>query len=383
MDEYRCETRTTPLTRNDDDIWYICRYRVQIYNNGGQIVITVELLRCWTFDPGEGGEEEASLTLDCGGGSDDNPPLRGSQVNCAASLEGGNEDASGAVFEWESNDTTWSDSSDTGESTWGGVATNTTDITVTVITGEEVKDTMSETVTVSVEARTWTLSGLTTTPQHVDILPLGVRLNRGDWGSGEWGFHVWQATDPVAVSGSGPWENRYMTDAKPRFLNAIFLHSDLVASGAAHPDANLISHPDTACAATTTLVGECMDRSSANVWTVNDRCGSGGSLGMWNDSVRVHEEKHETSLNACIASTTAATAMEAIEALVGTEEEVETGLSTHWKGDRATDLYTKLQQAAETPYQEPDSPLIWEYRYKGAWRKHVLILGGHTGTVGC
>ena len=72
---------------------------------------------------------------------------------------------------------------------------------------------------------------------------------------------------------------------------------------------------------------------SASVYTVNDKCGSGGSLGMWADSVRAHEKKHEASLNSCITSGTA--------------------------------------------------PVDMEYRYLGAWKKHSLILGGHSGTVGC
>ena len=249
MDEYRCEARTTPLTRNDDDIWFICRYRVEIYSNGGQIVITVQLLRCWIFDPGEG-EDEASLTLDCAGGPGDVPLPRGSTASCAASLERGNEDAGEAVFEWESNDTTWTDSSGTGASNWGGVATNTTDITVTVITGDEVKDTLSETVTVSVEARKWPF-------QYV---------------SAPWGFSsqitsmalydlpLAPSTVPPASEGSGPWEGQFYMASPPQAHPTIWIHSDY--SGAAGPQEPGASNT---CAAAANL-------ASANLYKVNDAC---------------------------------------------------------------------------------------------------------------
>ena len=66
---------------------------------------------------------------------------------------------------WETEHANWTDSSKTGESTWRGVATDTIDNTVTVIAGEENEDTLSDTKTVSVTARTWTLSGVAATPQ--------------------------------------------------------------------------------------------------------------------------------------------------------------------------------------------------------------------------
>ena len=221
VDEYRCETRTTPLTRNDDDIWFICRYRVRIYNNGGQIVITFDLLRCWTSDPGEG-EEEASLTLDCPG-----TLLRGSPANCVASLEGGAEDASAVVFEWESDHANWTDSSDTGGSTWRGVATDTTDVTVTVISGEEAKDTMSETVTVSVEARN------VNTDFSFSQLNAGVDTVSGvGWVRGKWGHHnPGTVVNARFVPGSGPWEGEYMLEAPPTLDNVIELHSDFASYG--------------------------------------------------------------------------------------------------------------------------------------------------------
>lgn len=396
--EVEGETRTVYLCRReseaaggsasaDGDGTQICWYWVVEYRIAGILVgRTEELLFCEEDDGqggggggcggggggGGGGQTEcvsASLTLTC------TTTTRGSVGGCTVTVaEDDDVDESALVFAWKSGfDAAWTDTTGTADSEWSsewsGKATDDTEITVTVSGGGIAETSQSETV--AVQARTWTLKGVSATPQHVASLPAVVQSERGDWGSDEWGFHVWQVTDPVPVKGSGPWENVYMTDAEPRFLNAIYLHSDLVEGGVAHPGANLVP-ADSLCSATTLP-------SSANVWTVNKECGSGGSLETWNNDVRAHEIKHQNSLNACIISTTATNAMQVIEALVGTEEQVEAGLELHWD----TDFFPELQDAAETPYAEPSSPFIWEYRYNGAWKKHSLILGSHSGTWGC
>ena len=231
VDEYRCETRTTPLTRNDDDVWYICRYRVQIYNNGDQIVITVDLLRCWIVDPDEGGEEEASLTLDCPG-----TPLRGSTAQCVASVEGGNVDASEVVFEWKSGYATWTDSSGTGGSTWEGVVTDDTEITVTV-SGDEIADTSTATITVgdrTVGDPMWPFPQVNASWQFSsqigDLLGLYI-------------VPPTPSTVPPASVGTGPWKGRFYMASPPQASTSLLVHWDYSASGPAYPGARGTCQP--------------------------------------------------------------------------------------------------------------------------------------------
>ena len=362
VDEYRCETRTTPLTRNDDDIWYICRYRVRVYNNGHQIVITFDLLRCWTSDPGEGGEEEASLTLDCGGGPErDKPAIRGSEVNCAVSLEGGNEDASGTVFEWESEHATWSDSSGTGGSNWGGVATETTDITVTVITGDEVKDTLSETVTVSVEPRTWTFDALSApAPIHSDSPGKSAKA---------WGGYETDISERGGVAeGTGPWAGRFYMAAPPGLSGTMYLHSDFTTTGNAESTA-----VGDACSAVRTR------HIKANVYQVNDLCGDLANLAEWEDSVTVHEQKHEDSANKCLASSTAENVLADLEKITGGNNGI---ILTYNR--RFTDFYDgPFDKAKESDTATPRSPEIWEWRDHHQWTEQALDPFQHTGRDGC
>ena len=363
VDEYRCETRTTPLTRNGDDIWFICRYRVQIYNNGGQIVITFDLLRCWTSDPGEGGEEEASLTLDCGGGPErDKPAIRGSEVNCAVSLEGGNEDASGTVFEWESEHATWTDSSDTGGS-WGGVAT---DITVTVITGDEAEDTLSETVTVSVEARPWPLYDATYTQSS----PAYVH----DPGPDIWGAHEIRKDPSLAKqAGSGPWDGTVIIASRPYLGTVMWLHTDFRSNGQSYGKVDIHS-PAHRCVRG---LG-----SSANVYEMNDACSTLGILSLFHDKVLAHEKKHETSLNECLASQTAEDWQSELEALVGKGSDGSETLEAKWN-----DFLDVLHDANEgTVAGDRSDSAMWHRAGRlevGLWVLDTVQTDGHSGTDGC
>ena len=366
MDEYRCETRTTPLTRNDDDIWYICRYRVEIYNNGGQIVITVDLLRCWIVDPDEGGEEEASLTLDCGGGPEDEPAIRGSEVNCRVSLEGGNEDASGTVFEWKSEYANWPDSSGTGKSDWGGVPTETTDITVTVITGEEAEDTLSETVTVSVEARPWPLYDATYTQSS----PAYVYDPDPDI----WGAHEVRKDPSLAEqAGSGPWDGTVIIASRPYLGTVLWLHTDFRSDGKSYGKVDEIS-----------TVHRCVRGlgSSANVYEVNEACSTLGILSLFHDKVLAHEKKHEASLNKCLDSQTAENWQRELEALVGMGSEGSRTLDAKW--NEFLDVLDKAN-AGMVAGDRSDSA-IWHRAGRlevGLWVLDTVQTDGHFGTDGC
>ena len=359
VEEYRCETRTTPLTRNDDDIWFICRYRVEIYSNGGQIVITVQLLRCWIYR-GEGGEQEASLTLDCG-----SSPTRGTSGGCVASIEGDDVDSDAVRVEWESRialasgtkTTTWAG---TGENywSWQGVATASAEITVTVITGEEVKDTMSDNATVSVLSRLasdWSYPG-----NNASI------IYRVHPDSTLWGQHHYDLDILSIEAGAGPWDDTFIAAHLPTMSTEMWLHSDFVSTGPQYPVQDTI-----ACAGL--LPGD-----SSNLYQINGACGSADSLSTFHDSTEVHERAHESSLNQCLRSGSAPQDLQELEALVVDE------LNQQEIRDRWDAFDVKIGDANEGMVSGFYSPLIWDYRGYGRWARGVQWqIAGHAGTSGC
>ncbi len=360
VDEYRCETRTTPLTRNDDDVWFVCRYRVRIYSLGGQVTISVELLRCWTSEPDDGGGEEASLTLDCAGGPDDEPVERGARRNCAASLEGGAEDAS-VVFEWESDYATWTDSSGAGGSDWGGVATDGTDITVTVvISSGENTDTLSETQTVPVTARMWPFQQLHAPPQFAQIRTMGL-----------YDLPATPSIVPSASDGSGPWEGRFYMPSPPKASTALLIHTDYSASGRRYSGARGTCQPPPHSLA-----------ARANVYEVNDStaCNRLSAMEAFYAIIVAHEREHEAGINACLSSGTARAALNAIEELVGdSEKEVTDDAQKAWSDFYKNSLNLSGWQASGVAFNS--GSYFWYYRF--GWYFGTPGIANETGQHSC
>ena len=330
----------------DGDGTQICWYWVVEYRIAGILVgRTEELLFCEEA-PDPGGEQ-ASLTLDCGvSGPDDEPPERGEERNCVASLEGRAQDTSAVLFEWKSDHAAWSDSSDTGSS-WGGVATDSTEITVTVVISDgEDTDTLSESETVPVTARTWEFQQVfapwvfdsTISSQGLYDLPMT------------------PSTVPSALEGGGPWAGRFYMSARPSADPVIKIHSDYSDSGPAYAGARAT------CAAAASTVA-----ASASYYEVNDStaCNRLAAMDAWRATILAHEREHEAGVNACLSSGAARTALDAIEGLVYDSETRVTGEAQNKWSDFYTKSLNKSGYRASGVARNSGSHF---WHYYGGWR---------------
>lgn len=77
--------------------------------------------------------------------------------------------------------------------------------------------------------------------------------------------------------------------SRPDLYTGLWLHRDFLSDGTSY--GNVDKRPE-----------RCVQRlgSSANVYEVNNACGTLGVLFSFHDTVLVHERKHETSLNKCL-----------------------------------------------------------------------------------
>ena len=113
---------------------------------------------------------------------------------------------------------------------------------------------------------------------------------------------------------------------------------------------------------------------------MNAKCQSLGNLQAWHGSVLAHEQRHEQSGNACLASGNAANqVLQELEGLTGKVGHVSRELERIWKM-----FYNgPLNMAFNAGISTPNSPHIWDYRYTGSWIYASLSVGTHTGTWGC
>ena len=103
---------------------------------------------------------------------------------------------------------------------------------------------------------------------------------------------------------------------------------------------------------------------------------------MWLFSVIGHEQQHELGANKCLTEGNAARrALAHMEHLTGSQWYVQREF------DRVFLTFTRdggpFKQAMETRTSTPLSPVIWEWRDKGAWTEQALRPVRHNGEDGC
>ncbi len=234
-------------------------------------------------------------------------------------------------------------------------------MTVTLPSGksEIMKD------TVRVEPRDWSLDKPTArfSPRWVDSIP-GLPKAWGLYSGGK----PTPETLPIGA-GTGPWRGTYYLVGNPAVTYASMkFHNDLESGGPAYP----VPARDTICG---------LSGIRASVNRVNGRCGYGGRLSKFRRKVVAHENKHETSLNACIDRVNPR--LRRLEELVRTEEQGgRDRLENEMQKQYLKGAVVALFDARETD-QGPERADIWTYRpAPGPWRKG-LVTKGHNGKNEC
>ena len=352
--EYSCRTSSGAVTTTSEGI-FVCHYRVLISGGNGRVTISVQLLRCWTIDPG-GGLKRVNLDLECA-----DEPTRGAEAGCVVRIKDDTENLGELVFEWKSDYATRTDTATAeNEIKWQGVATE--DATITLrISGEEIADT-SVTATIAVQPREWTFDTLTHPPPTYSIVPGRPPT--------AWGAYVTRIRDNGGVrAGSGPWKGRHYTDRPHQQRGELHLHPDFDTNGPLYASAS----------STCSSVGA----DSANVLHVNTMCGLGVNLGNWETMVEEHEKEHQASANDCLRSGSAADSVLAqMERLTGTSDvDVKEEFDAKFKEFIADGGPFGL--ALETDTATPSSPVIWDWRVQNKWVRQALIPAPHTGKWGC
>ena len=345
----------------ESDGTQICWYKVLEIRIGGVLVSrTEEFLFCEPYNPPTGGGgADPEVTLKC-----DTSPERGSMAACAVTVADDDAvTASELVFDWASGFTTWSDTMGTGGSDWSGVATDDAEITVTVTGGGIAKTSKSAKITVT--ARSWARYGPFSggaSYQHNSDADL-------------WGAHeVTPDRAPVEQEGSGPWNGTVIIAQRPSMSTFMWLHSDFVESGASYGRVAQIANVSQ---------NRCARRlgSSASVYEMNEACGLLAALSSFHADTKAHEEAHQTSLNDCLASSTALDRQRDLEALVGQGERGSDKLQDEW--DDFVDMIRKANEGQVSGDQSSD---IWHRAGRtsaGIWLRGSVSTAGHGGTQGC
>ena len=287
---------------------------------------------------------------------------RGSSGSCSVSAPG--EDLGTLEFAWSS--TAGGRAAATrGRSSWSGTAISEVGVTVTISDPAGAIAGATESATAPVTPRSWTFAPPT---------PAGTASGYGGagWPGGKWGQHdAGSTTVPGVLEGTGPWEGLYAGDAAPAHNgdNAITLHADFDATGAAYPGANVVP-----CFAATS------SDASANVVAVNAACGTSSQLSIWEASVLAHEADHAASGDRCLRSATTANKIRELEAIMGNDvDTVRDALRDKWE-----EFWDKIVLPAfEGRLRTPRSPVFWEHRFHGSWNRHALLGGSEGGTKGC
>ena len=252
------------------------RARVTAVRIGGILVSrTEELVFCEEApDPNIGGGAQAKLRCP-------ESVERGSEATCEATLDDEDVDASAIVFEWESGfKAAWRDTAGAGESRWSGVATDDTEVTVTVSGGGGFGDAVGGDCgpAPDVDVRRAERPGaglcdlLGNEPQGVGRIR-GPDLRLGSCSGGDRAVGGPVLRPPAAAA-----------------VGTMYLHTDFTTGGDAHSTA-----VGPACSAARARV-------TANVYEVNKACGLDGNLESWENMVTAHEQEHEDGANKCLRS---------------------------------------------------------------------------------
>ena len=304
---------------------------------------------------GGGGGRESELSLRC-----DPPADRGRYAKCT--LETGRLDPNSLTFEWYSKHRRLDAHTGQLGMVWGGIATETLEIGVTVTPPSGRSEIMKETV--AVRPRSWKLH-----TQSARLLPKWVNSIPG--GYARWGLYSGGEPTPEALpvrAGTGPWEGTWIVAGNK--ATTMRFHNDLKGGGpeyAIGPKKHEDSVAIRKCGVSVRRVG---------VHALNKACRAAGRVDTFRQQVVAHEEEHELSLNRCIKRVNARR-LKDVEAIVEPSQALaENEMKRLWLKGAVVALFEAKQTA-----QGPVRADIWKYR-PGPW-KYGLLTVGHTGRDGC
>lgn len=279
-----------PINGTQFDIW--CMIRIWYNLDTGEIVST-QILYCW--DDGSGGSGGG------GGGNNNNSQSVTFSLSCVASVTRGDKgrcsvtafteddelvETGAFTFSWSS--TTGASDSGKGMDTWEGTATDDATVTVSVNGYSDSKE-------INVRSRfNWG------TPQ----VYAPRRYSRSLRGLGLYFVPQTVPRVPAAQQGGGPWKGRYYMAKVPEVKPVLYVHADYSNNGPEHSGAQGTCRPSSS-----TLP------ESASYKAVNRRCLSLTAMESFRGDIIDHERDHESGINACLGSSTAQRAMDAIEKL--------------------------------------------------------------------
>ena len=314
---------------------------------------------------GEGGPRTVNFTLRC-----DASVRRADTAGCAvAAPDSAGVDMSVLEFEWSSSLGAVKGPGK-GNSAWNGAATADADVTVKVTDPKGVIAAFSDTETISVTARQPAgRAKLLKTQTAADAIV--THAPPGRWTDVTWGRHAFStSTIPQPVEGSGPWKDHYMADtSEPVLMNAIYVHPDLTLNdGAPYPTSSISAG----------RCGAAVGAASANVYAVNDLCGTLGALLAWAGIVTNHELDHQTRLVACLASRDVQDKLRDIEGITGNKADVKREIEIAWEAAEE-----RLADSAEGRLKPPPSSPLWDYRRLRSWTLGPLSPPREGGRTSC
>ena len=218
---------------------------------------------------------------------------------------------------------------------------------------------------VTVEPRGWSL------PERSSDVEYTGFNDRKQWGAYE-GADPSPETLEGTAAGTGPWAGTWILKEQPTITDAALYVSFDLESGSALGRYKLVFKT---CGLPR---GDSIGVYDLNVVDHED-CDNKGNIDAWKTTVIEHERGHEASLNKCVKAANDGR-MAAIEAIVRTDEEaVKKRAKKLWTDD----LVGKLLDASKSDLEGAESPVIWERRSLGQWKKHTVEFEGHDGTDGC
>lgn len=124
--------------------------------------------------------------------------------------------------------------------------------------------------------------------------------------------------------------------------------------------------------------------ASANVLTVNTKCGYWNNLiGVWLFRVIGHEQQHENGANKCLTGGQRRAERSRLYGAFDGDQPVDRAAEVHGGVRALRPRRGPFKQAMETRTSTPVSPVIWEWRDKGAWTEQALRPVRHNGEDGC
>ena len=255
-----------------------------------------------------------------------------------------------------------------GGSSWSGTATENVNVKVDITDPAGVIAAATQMRAVLIRLRTSSLVSLSSVVSYT-----------GTWTNGTFGYYqlpsiIPALTDAAIFNGSGPWAGRY--GAGDLTVPAtIVIHEDLDSGHAGYPGAHALP-ANSNCLATS------MD-SVANLTTVNDGCGSGTSLQVFETKIIEHEQDHEEAITGCLGTQAARGDQANMESLTGGDpKELKENLANEW------DEYYVDHVVGSTggPVGGLKSQFVWDYwdlqtRQRGssgtAWEFLVINIDAH------